>query len=110
VLAGVINLRGAILPVFDLRALFGVRPEGAAEWSRVLVLGDERPEFGLLADAAFAVSTVRAGELCEPPPWSGGLGRDCLRGVTSDGLIVLDSAGLLRDPRLVIDDGEGAGS
>jgi hypothetical protein len=33
-----------------------------------------------------------------------------LRGVTEDGLIVLDGAVLLQDDRLVVDQGDGAGA
>jgi purine-binding chemotaxis protein CheW len=51
-LSGVINLRGEILDVFDLRVLFGLAAGAATERSRVVVLGDDRDEFGVLADAA----------------------------------------------------------
>ena len=50
-LVGVINLQGEILAVFDLRVLFGITRQGPTEWSRVVVLGEERDEFGILADS-----------------------------------------------------------
>ena len=49
---GVTNLRGEILALFDLRHLLGVVAEGVTDLGRIVVLGEHRREFGLLADAA----------------------------------------------------------
>src|SRR5947209_17105793 len=59
-LLGVINLRGEILAVIDLRKFFGVADRGVTDLSRVVVLGGERAEFGVLADATHEVRTWRA--------------------------------------------------
>jgi purine-binding chemotaxis protein CheW len=68
---GVINLRGAVLPVVDLAAKFG---HGATEPARttciVVVetrLGDELLTVGLLADAVSEVVDI-ADAAIEPPP------------------------------------------
>jgi purine-binding chemotaxis protein CheW len=50
-LAGVAAIRGEIAPVLDLKKLFGVRGEGAPEGRRLIVLGGERAEIVLMADA-----------------------------------------------------------
>jgi len=50
--------------------------------SRVVVLGGERAEFGVLADAAHEVVTLRTEEVLEPPGSVAGIGREYLRGVT----------------------------
>lgn len=110
VLAGLLNLRGDILAVFDLRRFFGVAAQGLTELSRVVVLGGERIEFGMLADAVHEVTALRLGEVLEPPGSVAGVGREYLRGVTADALLVLDGEVLLRDARLVIDDGEDSGA
>jgi purine-binding chemotaxis protein CheW len=108
-LAGVINLRGQILAVFDLRKLFGVPTEGAAEPSRVLALGAGRAEFGVLADTLHEVAALPEGQVREPEVPPAGIGRDWLRGVTPEGLVVLDGAALLRDPRLFVDQADEPG-
>jgi len=108
VLVGVINMGGEILAVFDLGRLFGLRRGAPTQQSRVLVLGADRDELGLLADAAFEVRTVPISHLLEPPASFEGLGRSLLKGVMADALIVLDGAALLCDPRLVVDQGEEA--
>jgi purine-binding chemotaxis protein CheW len=105
-LVGVSNLRGEILAVIDLRKFFGVAPRGVTDLSRILVLGGGRPEFGVLADAVHEVVALRTADVLEPPETVAGIGREYLRGVTGDALIVLDGAVLLQDGRLFIDQGE----
>jgi purine-binding chemotaxis protein CheW len=105
-LAGVINMAGEILAVFDLGRLLGI-PRGARSApAHVLVLGNDDDELGLLADSAHEVASLRIDALLEAPGSLEGFGRDILRGVTADALIVLDGAALLRDPRLFIDQPE----
>lgn len=104
-LAGVTNLRGEILGVFDLAKLFGLPAGAPGDLARLLVLGRDRTELGVLADAICEGAALRADEL-----------RDAqtaaiddavpLRGVTRDGLQVLDGESLLQDARLFIDQGE----
>ena len=48
-MAGVTNLRGEILAVVDLRRFFGVPARGITDTSRVVVLGADEAEFGVLA-------------------------------------------------------------
>lgn len=109
-LIGVINLRGEILDVFDLRCLFGLAVGEVTDQSRVVVLGDERDEFGVLADATHEVTTLRIEEVHEPPGSLAGIGRNYLRGVTAETLIVLDGAALLQDARFTIDQGDDVGT
>jgi purine-binding chemotaxis protein CheW len=109
-LVGVFNLRGEILAVIDLRKFFGVAEKGVTDLSRILVLGGDRPEFGVLADAVAEVVALRAGEVLEPPETVAGIGREYLRGVTRDALIVLDGAVLLQDGRLFIDQADETGA
>ena len=108
-LVGVVNLRGEILAVMDLRPFFGMRGQALTDLSRVLVLGGERPEFGVVADAAHEVRTLRRDEILEPPASAGGPGREYVRGVTAAALIVLDGAALLQDGRLFIEQDETQG-
>jgi purine-binding chemotaxis protein CheW len=105
-LVGVLNLRGEVLAVVDLRKFFGVARQGVTDLARVLVLGGEHAAFGVLADEAHEVTALRTDEVLEPPGSVAGVGREYLRGVTADALIVLDGEVLLRDARLFIDQGE----
>jgi purine-binding chemotaxis protein CheW len=109
-LVGLLNLRGEILAVLDLRGFLGVAAGAWTEHSRVLVLGGERAEFGIVADGAEEVTTLRRDEVFEPPASVAGVGREYMKGVTKDALIVLDGTVLLQDARLFIDQGEESGA
>jgi purine-binding chemotaxis protein CheW len=108
-LVGVVNLRGDILAVFDLRKFFGLPPGSVTEAARILVLGGDRAEFGVLADEAHEVRPLRTADLLDAPASVAGVGREYLRGVTEDALVVLDGDVLLRDGRLFIEWREGPG-
>src|SRR5207302_8831124 len=45
-LLGVMNLRGEVLAVIELRKFLGVATRGVSDLSRVLVVGGDRAEFG----------------------------------------------------------------
>ena len=107
--AGVINVRGEILAVIDLCRLLSISGGSRTDHAWVIVLGGDRNEFGLLADAVGEVRSLRTAEVLALQAAVTGPGQQSLRGVTEDGLIVLDGAVLLQDDRLVIDQGEGAG-
>jgi purine-binding chemotaxis protein CheW len=61
--AGVMNLRGRILAIFDLRRLFELPTRGITELNRVIVLQKDGAELGLLADAIDGVREVAASDL-----------------------------------------------
>jgi purine-binding chemotaxis protein CheW len=110
VLVGVLNMEGDILAVFDLVHLFGLTRGVQTGPTGLIVLGEQGDELGLITDAVHEVRPLRNDAVLEPPGSIEGLGRNILRGVTADALIVLDGASLLRDPRLVIDQGEEGGA
>ncbi len=100
---GVTNLRGEILALFDLRQLLGVVAQGVTDLGRIVVLGEHRREFGLLADAASEILYVPSTSLAQTATaW----GRAYVQGVSPDGVVVLSGEALLRDPTLTIDPGK----
>jgi purine-binding chemotaxis protein CheW len=100
---GVVNLRGEVLVVFDLRAYFATGERPAADHGCILVLGEDRAEFGVLADEARDIAVLTPEAILEPPGSIPAAARECVRGVTRDALLVLDGAALLHDKRLYID-------
>lgn len=82
---GVINLRGAVVPVIDLQARFG-RPAATVGKKTCIVIFDcqregERVELGLLVDSVSEVLDI-APEAIEPPPNFGtSVRRDFIRGM-----------------------------
>ncbi len=63
---GVTNLRGAVLPVIDLRKRFGLAAEDATRETRIVVVEVDGTTVGMVVDAVTEVLRV-AGEDIEPP-------------------------------------------
>lgn len=101
-LLGITNLRGQVLAVVDLRKFLGVAEKGLTDLSRVVVLGTQEDEIGVLADAVHAIERLPAVEALDAPESVAGIGREYLRGVTRDALVILDGGVLLGDARLAV--------
>jgi len=91
---GLTPWRGAILTLFDLRPMLGVRAEGLSNLDHVIVVGEARPEFGVLADAVEELIEVDPRDVGPLPEGAAG-GREFVLGVTKDALLVLDARALL---------------
>lgn len=105
-LLGVMNLRGEILPLVDLRRFFRLEESPPSDTSRVLVLGESRPELGLVVDQVAAVVGLHEKELHASAVSVPSGAQEFLLGVTVDALLVLDGASLLSNSQLVVDEVE----
>ena len=97
VLVGVIGGHGEALAVADLSALLGLAPARTPTGQWVVVLDDPVAAVGLLIDMADDIVSLDRQDLSPPP-------RDSvlIAAVADDGLLVLDAAALLADPRLFL--------
>jgi purine-binding chemotaxis protein CheW len=78
---GLINLRSTVIPVIDLRSLFGL-PEGEmTDDSRIMVLQAKGKTIGIVVDAVSEVLRVKRDQIAPPPPTVAGLGREYLTGI-----------------------------
>jgi purine-binding chemotaxis protein CheW len=82
---GVINLRGAVVPVIDLPARFG-RPASAVTKRTCVVIVEagsdgERQVMGLLVDAVNEVLDIAAADIEPPPAFGARLRSDFIQGV-----------------------------
>src|SRR5258705_3782435 len=66
-LEGVINLRGKIVSVIDLRKRFGIKETGTSRRNRILVVEFNGRLSGLIVDSASEVLKIAATHI-EPPP------------------------------------------
>ena len=106
--AGIINLRGQILAVIDLKRFFNLPEKGLSDLNKVIILRRGALEVGLLADAVTGVSTVPLAELQSSLPTLEGLDPDYLKGLTREALIILDAGKILADPRLIVHEEVGS--
>jgi len=64
---GVINLRGKIIPVIDLRARFGLPEVGPGSTDRIIVVEVDKHLVGIEVDAATEVLQLAADSIEAPP-------------------------------------------
>jgi purine-binding chemotaxis protein CheW len=105
---GVINLRGAVVPVIDLHARFG-RPAARVGKKTCIVIFDslrdgERVELGLMVDAVSEVIEIQAGNIEPPPSFGAAVRRDFISGMGK----VAERFVVILDPDRAFDVGEMA--
>ena len=70
-MTGIINLRGHVVPVVDMRRKFGLPEAGERQRSRIIVLdvgvGEKKTTIGALTDSVREVFEFEPGQI-EPPP------------------------------------------
>ncbi len=104
---GIINVRGQIVSVVDLKKFFDLPAKGLANLDKVVIVTDGRMEFGLLADAVAGVREIPSGMIQQALPTLTGVRAEYLKGVTADRLVVLDAGKLLADPAMKISQSTG---
>jgi purine-binding chemotaxis protein CheW len=78
---GLINLRSTVIPVIDLRSLFGLQEGAMTDESRIMVLQAKGKTIGIVVDAVSEVLRVKHDHIAPPPPTVVGLGREYLTGL-----------------------------
>jgi purine-binding chemotaxis protein CheW len=99
---GVINVRGRILSVLDLRRFFELPISGLGDLNKAIILRSAALEVGILADQVLGVRQLPLAQLQSAALPLAGVRAEYLRGVTSDAIIVLAADQLLADPRLIV--------
>ncbi|NNV05000.1 chemotaxis protein CheW [Geobacillus sp. C56-T2] len=95
---GVINLRGVVTPIIDLRERFGFAPEPYNEQTRIMIAALDDVEVGFIVDAANDVLDLPASSIEPPPEAVGAVEASYVSGVAKIGnrlLILLDLAKVL---------------
>lgn len=88
---GLINLRGHIIPIVDLRKRFGLATKENDEHTRIIVVNVEGRTIGMVVDAVTEVLRINNDQV-EPPPSSiAGIECDYVRGLVQfeDKLLIL---------------------
>jgi purine-binding chemotaxis protein CheW len=101
-LLGITSVRGAIIPIIDLKKFFALPSDGLTDLNRILVIRAAGLEFALLADTVGSLRLVPVQEFQPPLTTLTGVPCSYLTGVTGEGLVLLDIAELIADKRLII--------
>jgi len=99
---GIINVRGRMLSVLDLKKFFGLPEKGLTDLNKVIVARSPAMEIGILADTILGVKKIQRKSIQPPLPTLVGIREQYLRGITGDHGIILDAGKLLSDKKLVV--------
>jgi purine-binding chemotaxis protein CheW len=78
---GLINLRGAVLPVLDLRQRFGLSKEQTAKEIRIVVVEVDGQSVGMLVDAVTEVLRIDEAAIEPPSPVTATVDSDFITGI-----------------------------
>jgi purine-binding chemotaxis protein CheW len=95
---GVINLRGKIIPIIELRARFGIDMVEYNNETRIIVLEDEEITVGFVVDKVNQVTNISKDTVENAPPMIEGIDSDYIAGVSQQKehlIIILETAKIL---------------
>jgi len=82
---GVLNLRGTIVPIIDLRKKFGMPEEAYTTFTVIVVVQVQGKTLGFIVDAVSDVLTVAADAIQPTPDLHGQIDTACLTGLAPTG-------------------------
>ncbi|MBF0117254.1 MAG: purine-binding chemotaxis protein CheW [Desulfobacterales bacterium] len=102
---GVINLRGKIIPVIDLRTKFGMQPTEPTKEFCIVVVDISNRLTGIIVDFLVGVVTIEEKEFEETPELGSNIRTDFIKGMAKlekRVIIVLDIKNILSNDELVL--------
>jgi purine-binding chemotaxis protein CheW len=100
--AGIINVRGKIISVIDIKKFFELPEKGLSDLNKVIIIHNHVMEFGILADAVLGAGLVPLLDIQTSLPTFTGVRAEYLRGLTKEGLVVLDAEKILSDKKIIV--------
>lgn len=95
---GVINLRGKIIPIIELRTRFGIELSEYTNETRIIVLENEEITVGFIVDKVNQVTNIKNDTIESSPPMMEGIDSDYISGVSQQEenlIIILETTKIL---------------
>lgn len=99
---GIINIRGRILSVVDIKKFFNLPERSITNLDKIIIIHTDEMEIGILADNILGTKLIPLKTINPLPPTMTGIGAEYLKGVTCERVVVLDTAGILSDQKLIV--------
>lgn len=99
---GVINVRGQVLSVIDIKRFFDLPEKGLSDLNKVIVLHTDAMELGILADVILDIRSIPMTEIQPSLPTLAGIRQEYLKGVSRERVAILDAEKLLSDQRIIV--------
>ncbi len=100
---GLINVRRKILTVINLKVLFAL-DEGVTDDSKVIIVQSGEKEFGLLIDGFDGIQKIPVNKIQPSLPTLTGIRLELLKGVTLEGVIILEGEKLIYNKQIVVNE------
>lgn len=101
---GIVNVRGQILSVIDIKKFFDLPEKGLTDLNKVIIVQAGGIELGILADVILGIRSVPLRDLQPSLPTLTGIRAEYLAGVTKDRLVVLSVEKILSDKNIVVEE------
>lgn len=97
---GIINVRGTIVSVVDLKQFFGLAETTGTNRKQVIILCSQNMEFGVIADRIIGVRKLPKSDIQPPIPTLSGIRARYLKGIIDGKTAILDGRKLLEDEQM----------
>lgn len=102
---GIINVRGEILTVIDIKKLFDLPDKGLNDLNKVIIVNAHGMVAGILADVITGVRSIPLINIQQAPPTITGIRAEYMKGVTGDQLIILNVENIFSDEKMIVNEG-----
>jgi purine-binding chemotaxis protein CheW len=99
---GVINVRRKVVSVINLKKVFDLPENESRTYEKTIILDNQKMQFGILADEIVGVRKISLANLQQALPTLSGIGKEFIKGITNEPLIVLDGEKILSSELLVV--------
>jgi purine-binding chemotaxis protein CheW len=99
---GIINVRGQVISVLDLKEFFDLPRKQISDQSRVLILHGKDMEFGIVAESVLGERKIPVSRIQSDIPGIHSIRGDFIWGVTADRLVVIDVENMFTDKSIIV--------
>lgn len=99
---GVINIRGSLYSVIDIRSFFGLKRREMTDTTKVILVGAAGLDVGIFVDDVKGAMSIALDEIKPALAASSTAKEEYVQGVTKDMLIILNLEALFRDERIIV--------
>ncbi len=100
--AGVVNLRGTLYSLVDLRRFMDLPIKGVTDLNQILLVSGAGMELGFLAYEVLGLKKIPLDEIKAPLPNDENVAKEFVTGVTTDLTVILNLEKVLSDPKMVV--------
>jgi purine-binding chemotaxis protein CheW len=101
---GIINVRGQILAVVDMKKIFNLPAQKLTDLTKILIIDIHPATFGVLVDEVLGMRFIAPSELQPTRTLATEVHTDYVKEVTSDRLIILDLVKMVADKKITVNE------